>query len=163
MDKVAFEISSEEQARNFLDYVGKQTTYIWNGTMKKPCAEDVENLAFPYYPLWIVFYSNGVITWTEDKSHVDCLAYKPDKQIIDRLLLFPKPNEDDPVNHPSHYTDGKVECIDAMEQVFGTEAVKSFCLCNAFKYHWRHDKKNGDQDLQKAVWYMDYYRKLVNR
>ena len=30
---------------------------------------------------------------------------------------------DDPVNHPSHYTGGKVECIGAMEVVFGKEAV----------------------------------------
>lgn len=71
--------------------------------------------------------------------------------------------EHDPVNHPSHYTSGKVECIDAMIEVFGIEAVKSFCLCNAFKYHWRHDQKNGQEDIEKATWYMDKYRELVNR
>lgn len=68
-----------------------------------------------------------------------------------------------PVNHPSHYTSDKVECIDAMIEVFGIEAVKSFCLCNAFKYHWRHDLKNGQEDIEKATWYMDKYRELVNR
>lgn len=69
----------------------------------------------------------------------------------------------DPVNHPEHYTAGKVECIDAMTEVFGVEAVKHFCLCNAFKYHWRHSMKAGEEDIQKATWYMDKYRELENR
>ena len=69
----------------------------------------------------------------------------------------------DPVNKPEHYANTKVECIDAMEEVFGTEAVKHFCLCNAFKYHWRAKDKNGEEDLQKAAWYMAKYKELVNR
>ena len=69
----------------------------------------------------------------------------------------------DPVNKPQHYANGKVECIDAMERVFGVEAVKAFCLCNAFKYHWRHNDKNGEEDLRKASWYMDKYKELTNR
>ena len=71
--------------------------------------------------------------------------------------------EHDPVNSPKHYTSGNVECIDAMIEVYGVEAVKHFCLCNAFKYHWRHELKNGQEDIQKATWYMDKYRELVNR
>ena len=43
----------------------------------------------------------------------------------------------DPVNKPEHYANTKVECIDAMIELYGVEAVKSFCLCNAFKYHRR--------------------------
>lgn len=71
------------------------------------------------------------------------------------------PIQDDPVNHPSHYC-GKVECITVMEEVFGTEAVKSFCLCNMFKYLWRRkDKGTEEQDIQKALWYFDKYRSLV--
>ena len=72
-------------------------------------------------------------------------------------------NEYDPVNKPEHYANTKVECIDAMESVFGTEAVKAFCFCNAFKYHWRAKDKNGEEDLRKAAWYMDKYKELVNR
>lgn len=61
----------------------------------------------------------------------------------------------DPVNHPAHYTSGGIECIDAMQAAFGVEAVKDFCLCNAFKYLWRHRKKNGVEDLKKARWYLN--------
>lgn len=61
----------------------------------------------------------------------------------------------DPVNHPAHYTSGGIECIDAMQAAFGAEVVKDFCLCNAFKYLWRHRSKNGVEDLKKARWYLN--------
>lgn len=61
----------------------------------------------------------------------------------------------DPVNRPAHYTSGSIECIDAMQAAFGAEAVKDFCLCNAFKYLWRHRNKNGVEDLKKARWYLN--------
>ena len=61
----------------------------------------------------------------------------------------------DPVNRPAHYTSGGIECIDAMQAAFGVEAVKDFCLCNAFKYLWRHRSKNGVEDLKKARWYLN--------
>ncbi|MBR5593919.1 MAG: DUF3310 domain-containing protein [Bacteroidaceae bacterium] len=62
----------------------------------------------------------------------------------------------DMVNHPDHYT-GKCECIDVMMQTQGTDAVLGFCMCNAFKYLWRHNNKNGIEDVKKAKWYLDKY------
>lgn len=70
--------------------------------------------------------------------------------------------KDDPVNHPKHYTQGNIECIDAMISAFGKEKVMVFCQCNAFKYMWRSDTKNGVEDLKKAAWYMDKYIELQN-
>lgn len=61
----------------------------------------------------------------------------------------------DPVNHPKHYGTGRFECIDVMEEALGRDAVEGFCLCNAFKYLYRHKNKNGLEDLQKAKWYLD--------
>ena len=61
------------------------------------------------------------------------------------------------VNHPGHYKTGNYECIEVMKEVFGEEAVKDFCKMNAFKYIWRSDRKNGDEDLKKAKWYLDTY------
>lgn len=48
----------------------------------------------------------------------------------------------DIVNHPSHYETGSFECIDVMLETQGKEAVMDFCICNAFKYLYRH-KRNG--------------------
>ena len=60
----------------------------------------------------------------------------------------------DNVNHPSHYT-GKFECIDVMVETQGAEATKNFCVCNALKYIYRHRRKNGLEDIQKAIWYLN--------
>lgn len=64
-------------------------------------------------------------------------------------------NEPDNVNHPKHYETGKFECIDVMEETQGVEATINFCLCNAFKYIYRHFKKNGWEDIKKAIWYLN--------
>jgi len=67
----------------------------------------------------------------------------------------------DMVNNPSHYTHGGVECIDAMIASQGKKAVKDFCLCNAFKYIWRTKHKNGVEDIDKAIWYLNKYKELL--
>jgi hypothetical protein len=58
----------------------------------------------------------------------------------------------DPVNRPSHYTDGSIEVIDFIEdKKFG------FHLGNAVKYISRAGKKNPEkkiEDLKKAIWYI---------
>jgi len=64
----------------------------------------------------------------------------------------------DPVNRPSHYTDGKIEVIDFIED-------KGLCfhLGNSVKYISRAGKKDPDktiQDLKKAAWYLN--RKIKN-
>ena len=63
------------------------------------------------------------------------------------------------VNHPSHYQ-GKNECIDLMIVMFGTEAVKGFCKCNSFKYRFRAEQKNGQEDIEKAEWYENMLMEL---
>lgn len=65
----------------------------------------------------------------------------------------PKPAPDN-VNHPTHYTECSLECIDVMLAVFGRKAVTDFCILNAFKYMWRYEHKNGLEDLQKAERYL---------
>ena len=64
------------------------------------------------------------------------------------------------INHPDRYAGGKFECIDVMVDVFGADAVKHFCILNAFKYIWRSEKKNGVEDIKKAVWYLNKYIEL---
>lgn len=67
----------------------------------------------------------------------------------------------DMINHPPHYEVGKYECFDVMREVFGREAVMHFCECNAFKYIWRMNRKNGVEDAKKAIWYLNKYCELV--
>ena len=69
--------------------------------------------------------------------------------------------EFDNVESPRHYTAGNIECIDAMIEAYGSQAVQHFCLCNAFKYLWRCENKNNQiEDLRKANWYINKFIKL---
>ena len=63
----------------------------------------------------------------------------------------------DMVSHPPHYEGStSLECIECMRLIFGDKAVFYFCLCNAFKYMWRYKNKNGEEDVNKTQWYLDY-------
>ena len=65
------------------------------------------------------------------------------------------------VDHPSHYNEGKIECIDAMVETFGKTSVQDFCILNAFKYIWRYKHKGKPkEDIEKAVWYLNKYLNL---
>lgn len=66
------------------------------------------------------------------------------------------------VNHPLHYTSGKVECIDAIESATGDlTGIEAVCTANIIKYVWRWKLKNGVEDLEKASWYLNKLIKEV--
>lgn len=64
--------------------------------------------------------------------------------------------DDDPVNNPSHYNQGSMEAIEAIEAMFkDPEHFKAYCEGTILKYLWRHKyKKKPIQDLEKAEWYL---------
>lgn len=69
----------------------------------------------------------------------------------------------DNVNHPKHYEDStSLECIEAMEVAFGTEHTAWWSCQTAFKYLWRHKNKNGEEDVHKAKWYIDWVESRAN-
>lgn len=81
----------------------------------------------------------------------------------EKPLEDPKP---DMVNHPSHYTFGKVECIDALESmaegynVFGSSkegpCVFASLAWQVVKYIWRAPLKGKmHEDLMKAKFYLE--------
>ena len=63
------------------------------------------------------------------------------------------PKQEDVINHPSHYTRGKIEVIDFIE-----DQQLPYHLGNVIKYIARAGYK-GDklEDLKKARWYLDRY------
>ena len=60
----------------------------------------------------------------------------------------------DNVNSPSHYIQGGVECIDAIQASLTPEEFAGYCKGNAIKYIWREKHKGGNESLQKAKWYL---------
>ena len=105
----------------------------------------------------------GVVTEINDKIVVIDGIWVVD---IDDCDLYSKPKSDtkkgdDSVNHPSHYTDGKIECIDAIESSMSKEAFKGYCKGNIIKYLWRYEHKGGVESLKKAMWYIDKLTEVI--
>jgi len=61
----------------------------------------------------------------------------------------------DPVNHPDHYTNGSIECIDAIQSALTPAEFRGYCKGNAIKYIWRELMKGGSESIAKAQWYLD--------
>jgi len=72
-------------------------------------------------------------------------------------IVFEKPNiQPDMVNHPTHYTDGGIECIEAIEAQLTEEEYQGYLRGNCVKYLWR-SKLKGDfkENLLKCQWYLE--------
>lgn len=65
---------------------------------------------------------------------------------------------DSAVHAPKHYALGSLGCeaIDVIQASLGPEGFKAYCLGNVLKYTLRHDKKNGKEDLEKALKYLEW-------
>lgn len=71
--------------------------------------------------------------------------------------------QDDAVSHPSHYTDGRIEVIDFIQ-----DKKLDFCRGNVVKYISRAGKKGGSkakelEDLKKARQYCDFAIRQLER
>jgi len=60
----------------------------------------------------------------------------------------------DMVNHPPHYNQGGIECIDAIEASLTPDSFRGYLKANVIKYLWRYEQKHGTEDLKKAQWYL---------
>jgi hypothetical protein len=63
--------------------------------------------------------------------------------------------EKDAINHPSHYIDGNIECIEAIEAALTNEEFRGYCKGNSIKYIWRERHKGETESLKKAQWYLN--------
>jgi hypothetical protein len=68
------------------------------------------------------------------------------------------------VNSPQHYTQGKVECIEAIAAAtVNKSGIEAACVANAIKYLWRYEAKGKPvQDVEKAQWYINKLLEVLN-
>lgn len=67
---------------------------------------------------------------------------------------------DNVITHPPHYTAGKYEVIDIIEDATkDASGIEAFCQANILKYIMRYQHKNGTEDVKKVIWYA---QKLVD-
>lgn len=67
------------------------------------------------------------------------------------------------VNHPPHYCQGGIECIDAMEAAATPDEFRGYLKLAVFKYLWRTNHKGGVEDLKKARWYLNKLIELIEQ
>ena len=115
---------------------------------------------------------DGSCRWNElnDESTEDCYHFliaegligKPEQPEI-KFVKVERKDEVEPTNdavqHPSHYTHGGVECIEAIRASMTVDGFCDYCKGNIVKYIWRWRDKGGVEDLRKASVYLDW---LIN-
>ena len=115
---------------------------------------------------------DGSCRWNElnDESTEDCYHFliaegligKPEQPEIN-FVKAERNDEVEPTNdavqHPSHYTQGGIECIDATRASMTADGFCDYCKGNIIKYIWRWRDKGGIEDLRKASVYLDW---LIN-
>ena len=76
--------------------------------------------------------------------------------------LYQTNTKKDMVNHPPHYNQHGIECIDAIEACTDV-GFEHYLQGNILKYLWRYRYKNGIEDLKKADWYLQKLISTVER
>ena len=95
--------------------------------------------------------------WSDDKltiayDHV----YKNSEARLGGSHLEIDDDGHDMVSHPKHYTQGGIECIDALKAAtVGKRVIEAVCVANVVKYLWRYEEKNGIEDVRKAKLYIE--------
>lgn len=94
------------------------------------------------------------------KNAIQCSEYRPyvidvNNPSDDVNALGEEPPKEDVVHSPSHYTGG-IECIDYLRDKLTPAEFTGFCMGNVLKYCSRWRKKDGLQDLKKAMVYLGW-------
>lgn len=105
----------------------------------------------------------GDFSWSHDGIDGDIIAYRMQNPGIDSRANDDRLEKDlnecigqdfDVVNHPSHYTQGDIECIDAIKAALGEEQYEGYLRGACIKYLWRYKMKSGVESLKKSEWYL---------
>lgn len=105
----------------------------------------------------------GDFYWAHTGSNADIIAYRLHEHEANSRANDNRLEQDlnecigqdfDVVNHPSHYTQGDIECIDAIKSALGEEQYEGYLRGACIKYLWRYKMKSGVESLKKAEWYL---------
>lgn len=62
----------------------------------------------------------------------------------------------DMVNRPKHYNSGRFETVDVIRDSLTEEEFRGYIKGNVLKYTIREKYKNGEEDLRKSLFYLNY-------
>lgn len=152
------------------EYLNK-TTCEYKLAHSKPdgdwvCIPDGENVAYKdpddgsiYFTRLEMGYRDVVVIW-QRPTQPEALPFIDDnpQSLNEQYAEIEQVRQalKDNVNHPNHYTKGKVECLDALESAtIGKSGIEAVCVANIIKYLWRYEEKNGLEDVKKANFYLN--------
>lgn len=111
----------------------------------------------------------GDFTWSHEGVGCDIIAYRLQQPTKSEQAFDDAAEADgeadlnecigqdfDVINHPSHYTKGRIECIDAIDSAtVGKTGIEAVAVANVIKYLWRYEEKGGLESVRKAQWYLN--------
>ena len=103
----------------------------------------------------ILFRTPTYIEYVKTPSYAEEQLEHALKKEAKKTMQEQKP---DMVNHPSHYTQGEIECIEVIKYIndkLNMQGYEGYCLGNFIKYIWRCNYKNGWEDIDKAIFYLN--------
>ena len=84
----------------------------------------------------------------------EMIDFESDSTMVNRELVS------DMVNHPPHYNQSGIECLDAIKAATD-EGFQYYLQGNIIKYIWRYRYKNGIEDVDKAIFYINRLREVL--
>lgn len=116
-------------------------------------------------PLKIMFTKLRNETWCYAVGGIEsgmCYEYiSEDLLELESKVAKQAPKEK--VNHPNHYNQGGIECLDVIKAFYGDDGYEGFCAGNVLKYVMRYKhKENALDDLKKARFYLDEVIKMYD-
>lgn len=94
------------------------------------------------------------MTLTPEQQTFDAIYKLSPMQIVDKH--YEDKLTKDVVNHPDHYNNGGIECIEYLKDNMSWQGYTGYLEGNCKKYlhRWRY-KQKPIEDLKKARWYLD--------
>lgn len=159
MEKYIVKVSSREQFQAVIDYVGTDTEL-------NPFHED-DTFVFIRVKgnYWVWMDGEYFLSHMHESQYDDYQVYTFLDFSEEKLMRTPSfathAQEVDMINNPSHYNLFSREVIDTMKGMSTPEEFKGFLKLNAVKYISRYQSKNGAEDLDKAIWYIEKLKEEI--
>ena len=130
------------------------------------CCENCEK-SKPQYDTWCYEHCRDGVPISDFLHDKLPLMWEPLKEESEEnsnlnTISSAKTNAPSMVNHPQHYNQGGIECIDAANAMVSSypDPINASLSWQVIKYLWRHPfKAKPVEDLKKCQWYLD---RLIN-
>lgn len=152
------DIYTPEGQENYVDHHTQNSNILLEGVM----VDDGEIISIDDFEILgrLVAFSRGFNAWLRTKINIAENRMKPE-QIKEFFGDVSTLAEHDAVNSPNHYQlDSGKELKDVYPELLGKESTVAGYKQAVIKYLMRYQDKNGAEDLDKAIQYIEFIKEL---